>query len=485
MDIPVPSHQHPVAGAGAEVPASEVIAALSYALDLTEGQPMGHSLQSCLIGMRLGNELKLPRAVMADLYYALLLKDAGCSSNSSKLFHIIHSDEIKAKGDLKDKDWSRVGWESFRYAVDHVAVGKPFLQRVRTLISVAITQQNDSRDLVQIRCERGATIARRIGFSMDVAAAIANLDEHWDGSGYPAGLKGEAIPLLARIMNLSQTLAVFWTLGGPLAAEDVMEQRSARWFDPELVRAARALSANGSLWLGLDNVSMDEVTGMEPEGERLILGAEAFDDICLAFADVIDAKSPFTYRHSQGVADAAVKIAAQLDFPMDEIRSLRRAALLHDIGKLAVPNSILEKPGKLDAQEWDVVKRHPFHTLQVLKRVPGFHDLSEIAAAHHEKLDGSGYFRHWGAEQLNTQARILTVADIFDALAASRPYREALPLEKVFSIMRAEAPHALDVTCLEALIYATQTSAVETPAAEPMTLRPTAIPNTAPLAAAS
>lgn len=463
----------------AEIPASEVIAALSYALDLTEGQPMGHSLQSCLIGMRIGNELKLSRALMADLYYALLLKDAGCSSNSSKLFHIINSDEIKAKGDLKDKDWSRIGWESFRYAVDHVAVGKPFLQRVRQLISVAITQQNDSRDLVQIRCERGASIARRIGFSVNVATAIGNLDEHWDGSGYPNGLKGEAIPLLARIMNLSQTLAVFWTIGGPQAAEEVMERRSKRWFDPELVRVARALSTNGSLWVGLDNISMDEVTQMEPAEERLILGGEAFDDVCLAFADVIDAKSPFTYRHSQGVANAAVKIATELDFSKDEVRSLRRAALLHDIGKLAVPNSILEKPGKLDPHEWDVVKKHPYYTLQILKRVPGFHELSDVAAAHHEKLDGSGYFRNWGADQLNTHARILTVADIFDALAAPRPYREALPLEKVFKIMRGDAPHALDATCLEALM-----SASDMPSAEPVALVPSLTVQPAPLAVA-
>ena len=191
------------------VPASDVISALSYALDLTEGQPLGHSVQSCMIGMRLARQIGLPVQAQADLYYALLLKDAGCSSNASKLFHIIHSDEIRAKGDLKDKDWTKVGWESLHYAIDHVATGAPFLERVRTLIRVAAKQQTESCELVKIRCERGASIARRMGFPEPVASAIQSLDEHWNGGGYPDGLRGEKIPLFSRIMNLAQTLAVF------------------------------------------------------------------------------------------------------------------------------------------------------------------------------------------------------------------------------------------------------------------------------------
>ncbi len=131
---------------------------------------------------------------------------------------------------------------------------------------------------------------------------------------------------------------------------------------------------------------------------------------------------------------------------------LRRAALLHDVGKLSVPNTILEKPGKLNDDEWKVVRDHPFYTYEILNRIPGFEDLSSEAAAHHEKLDGSGYWRGWGAEQLSTFSRILAVADIYDALRAKRPYRDSLPLEKVFSIMRADAPRALDLPCLEALI---------------------------------
>jgi putative nucleotidyltransferase with HDIG domain len=405
-----------------------------------------------MIGMRIAREIGMPIAAQADLYYALLLKDAGCSSNASRLFHIIHSDEIKAKGDLKDKDWTKVGWESLQYAVDHVATGKPFLERVRTLLRVAAKQQQESCELVKIRCERGASIARRMGFSEAVASAIHSLDEHWNGGGYPDGLVGSTIPLFSRIMNLAQTLAVFMVEHGTGPALDAIEKRSKRWFDPDLVKAAKSLALTNKLWMGLDSENLvDQVAALEPQEQRLMAGPRTLDNICQAFAEVIDAKSPFTYRHSNGVARAAVSIAGQLGMPESQIVALRRAALLHDIGKLSVPNTILEKPGKLDDDEWRVVKKHPYYTLEILRRIPGFSELSDVAAAHHERLDGRGYWRNWGAEQLTTPARILAVADVFDALAARRPYRDGLPLETVFGMIRKDAPAALDAECVEAL----------------------------------
>ncbi len=155
---------------------------------------MGHSVRSCMIGMRIAAEIGLSIPEQCDLYYALLLKDAGCSSNSSKLFHILSADDLRAKRDVKLTDWTRVGWESLQYAVSHVATGAPFLERVRTLVRVAAKQQAESCDLVKIRCERGASIARKIGFPEPVAQAIHSLDEHWNGGGYPEGLRGEEIP---------------------------------------------------------------------------------------------------------------------------------------------------------------------------------------------------------------------------------------------------------------------------------------------------
>jgi putative nucleotidyltransferase with HDIG domain len=446
---------------------SEILSALSYALDLTEGQPMGHSVRACIIGMRIAQQIGLSVTDRGDLYYSLLLKDAGCSSNSSRLFHIITADEIRAKRDVKLTDWTRVGWESLQYALTHVATGLPFLRRMRRLFQVAATQQQDSCALVKIRCERGADIAKQLGFSDSVVSGIYSLDEHWNGRGYPDGLRRDEIPLFSRIANLSQTLDVFHAERGPAAAIEVARRRSGRWFDPELVKAAVCMSKNGTLWTSLEQPDLlNKVIALEPEQRQITANEDAIDNICLAFAEVIDAKSPFTYRHSSGVAEAAMDIAHWFGMKPRDLKLLRRAALLHDLGKLSVPNAILEKPAKLTDNEWTIVKKHPYYTLEILRRIPGFEALGEEAAAHHEKLDGSGYWRGLVAEQLSTFARILAVADIFDALRAKRPYRDSLPLEKTFSIMREESPHALDLPCLEALIAAktsSEPSALERP----------------------
>ena len=447
-DAPLPPDCSPESA----LSASAVLSALSFALDLTEGQPMGHAMQTCLIGMRIATTLGLPPAQQSDLYYALLLKDAGCSSNATKLFQLLQSDEIRAKRDLKDKDWTRPSLDRIWYTLDHLATGKPFLERAKALVHLVTTQEITSRDLIKLRCERGASIARQIGFSLEVAMAIGSLDEHWDGRGHPMGIQGLEIPLLSRIMNLAQTLAVFWTLGGPKAATDMLDRRDRRWFDPELVRIARSLHAQGTLWAGLgDEDLFTQVSTVEPAGTAVSFVGADVDQVCLAFSEVIDSKSPFTYRHSQGVAQAAVEIGRHFGLPEHEISMLHRGGLLHDIGKLSVPSSILEKPGKLDDAEFAVVKKHPFYTLEILRRIPGFGPLSEFAASHHERLDGSGYFRGHAAKDLSLHARILAVADVYDALRAERPYRGALPLEMVFSIMDKEAPHALDPECLYAL----------------------------------
>ncbi len=432
---------------------SAIISALSYALDLTEGQPLGHSVRSCILGMRIAQALKLPLETQTNLYYALLLKDAGCSSNASRLYQILDSDEIKAKCNVKTTDWTRFGWESLHYALDHVKIHRPFFERAWGLLSVAVHNRNRSRELVQIRCERGATIAKLIGFSEATAAGIHALDEQWNGNGFPYGLRGTGIPLIARILSISQTLEVFYSKRGPNAAIEAVKDRSGRWFDPELVRIATCLSHKGHFWAGLDSEEAAKiVVRLEPATRSVIADDPAIENICHAFADVIDAKSPFTYRHSIGVAAAAVDIAAKMNLPEREISLIRRAALLHDIGKLGVPNSILEKPGKLTAEEWASVRRHPFYSQQILRMIPGFWELSEIAGAHHERLDGTGYFQNLTAPQLSLPARILTVADIYDALSARRPYRDALAAEEVFGIMKKDTPHALDASCFQALI---------------------------------
>jgi HD-GYP domain-containing protein (c-di-GMP phosphodiesterase class II) len=325
------------------------------------------------------------------------------------------------------------------------------MERLQRLLHVTANHRTDSRDLAKIRGERGASLALRMGFSERVAAGIHSLDEHWNGLGAPDGLRGDAIPMFSRIVLLAQTLEVFYTYSGPDEAMGVVQTRSGRWFDPELVQVATALAKTGSLWTGLERAPLRTALAMEPMEYRPRADDDLLDHVCDAFADIIDAKSPFTYRHSTGVAEAAVAIGRQFSMGDEDLALLRRASLLHDLGKLGVSNKVLEKPGKLTPDEWELMKVHPYFTMEILNRVHGFGELSDVAAAHHERLDGSGYFRKLGASQLTFPARIVAVADVFDALSAKRPYRDALPLKKIFATMEREVPHALDADCVAAL----------------------------------
>ncbi|HTM48126.1 MAG TPA: HD domain-containing phosphohydrolase [Bryobacteraceae bacterium] len=376
-------------------PVAEVISALAAALDLAEGRTSGHCLRTCVLGMELAREIQFPSGLESDLYYALLLKDAG------------------------------VGHEPA------VVVKSP---------------ENHSA----ARGERAALVARKIGLSRICQSAMRALDERWNGRGFPNGLSGEEIPLISRIARLAHALAGVYAESGPAAAVEMATSGRAIAFDPILVQAMQSLATRGALWSGMSKLKA-RVLELEPELQPLKRNSATLDAICQAFGEVADAKTPIIYRHSEGVAGVAVFIARSLGLRESEITFLQRAALLHDIGKLAIPSAILDKPGKLGSEEWAVLKTHAWHTYAILKQAPGFHEVSEIAGSHHEKLDGSGYFRGLKGEQISLPARILAIADIYDALRAKRPYRDAIAPELALQIMKQQTPHALDETCFEAL----------------------------------
>ena len=442
MTVPLP---------GSTIRLSDVVSALSAALDLTEGQPMGHAVRSCILGMRIAQELQLPPEQCADLYYALLLKDAGCSTNAARMYQILGSDDIRAKREVKYEDWTKPSISGLQYLMRNVLPGKSAARRFIKAVEVGLQQNKNNAAVIGARCERGAEIARKIGFNEGVAQGIHQLDEHWNGAGYPEHRKGEEISLLSRIMNVSQTLEVFASGQGPADGIQVVSERGGTWFDPEIVRVIQTLENDEAFWKQFSSQQAREyVIQMEP-GMAVSASPERIDSICEAFAQVIDAKSHFTYRHSMGVASAAVRIAEAMQLAPNTITMVRRAALLHDIGKLSVSNAILEKPDKLTNDEWQVMKMHPVYTRLILRMISGFEQLSFIAAAHHERLDGTGYPENLDGDNLPLTARILCVADIYQALSEERPYREGLPNKVVFGIMDEDAPSRIDPKCLDAL----------------------------------
>lgn len=418
---------------------SEVLSALSLALDRVEGQPEGHTVRSCFIGMTIAGRLGLGEDARSALFYALLLKDAGCSSNASRMSALFDADDLEAKRTVRTVDWTSLPHAAL-YAARIVSPEGPLWRKAGRLLNFGVQGQHASRRLIQLRCERGAEITRLMGFPEETAQAIRSLDEHWDGAGHPEGLRGDQIPLLARICGLAQTVEVFHTAHGPAAAEEVARVRSGRWFDPYLVDVLLAEARGGRLWQSLAREDLrHEISRLEPADRVLAATPERLDLVSRAFAEIIDAKSPFTYRHSEGVAEVAVAMCERLGFDADAKRDMMRAGLLHDMGKLGVSNRILDKPGRLTEAEFARVKEHPRLTYDILSRVTPFRGIAETSANHHEKLDGSGYYRQDAGERLDLPSRILAVADIYDALTQERPYREALPKEKALEILAAES----------------------------------------------
>ena len=402
--------------------------------------------------MRIAEVLRLSADERSDLFYALLMKDAGCSSNAARVSQLFGGDDQQAKRGLWEYDWRR--WpEKIKYALEYTEPEGSILQRLRRFAMLAVAGPSSQRELFEIRCDRGANIARALGMSEPTAVAIRCMDEHWDGGGYPEGLRRDQIPLYARIINLAQVAEIYCGIGGPDAALTVVRERRGRWFDPELVKAFRSLGTGDRLWNNLRTEPLsDAIAAAEPLEAVVPADESRLDKIAHAFALVVDAKSTFTYHHSDRVAAISESIAAEMGLPEVQRVRLRRAALLHDIGKLSVPNRILDKPGKLDAGEWTIVKQHPYFTYEILGRVPVFSEFAYDASCHHERIDGKGYYRGVSGDALSTHARIMATADIFDALSAARPYREAMPLDQVLTIIEEGRGTQLCPSTVDALL---------------------------------
>ncbi len=444
----VPSAQFTVKSEGLQL--SELISALSHALDITEGQPEGHCVRCCWIGMHIGRELKLPENQLWDLYYTLLLKDLGCSSNAARICELYLTDDLQFKRDFKSVGDSLP--HVIQFVLKHTGLKAGLAERFRSVLTILRDGEEISQELIATRCQRGAEIARLLRFSEEVAKGIYSLDEHYNGHGKPEALNGAAIPLFSRIALLSQVIDVFHTTDGPQAAIDEVRLRSGTWFDPQLVETFERVSKQTTFWKILASADVrSAVLRLEPSSHTVPLTEDYLDDIAAAFGQVVDSKSPYTSGHSARVALYTDLIAETLGLSLERRRWLKRGALLHDVGKLGVSNSVLDKAGKLDISEWEAVKLHAGFTETILARISAFSELALVAGAHHERLDGGGYPRGLKAEEICLETRIITTADIFDAITAERPYRGATPIPKTLEIMAENLHSAIDPRCFDAL----------------------------------
>lgn len=435
--------------AGATIRLAEVISALTFALDLTEGQRPGHTLRSTLIAMRLGAERGLSADQLEALYYAALLKDSGCSSNAARMAAVFGSPDQELKRNMRLVDWHD-RWKLAMRTAASCGIGLNPLARIKHFLQIA--QSPDfTREIIKVRCERGAQIAHVLEFPRATSEGILHVDEHWCGLGHPVGLAGDEIPIISRILLLSQTVEAYLSENGRKAALEMASKRRGTWFDPTLVDTLVQWRRDEAWWAALADADRleERVVALEPGREPMVATDERLDRIAHAFAAVIDAKTPFTARHSTNVARYSVAIVTALGEDAHTARTLLRAGLLHDIGKLGVSNRILDKPGKLTDDEFAEIRKHPRWTLQILQQVSAFEGFAQEASQHHERLDGRGYPWNVPAERLTLAARVLAIADVYEALTADRPYRAGLGVEQVQAIMRRDRGTAFDAEILD------------------------------------
>ena len=270
---------------------AELLGALGHALDLTEGQPEGHCIRCCWIGVQVGQAAGLEAAELRDLYYVLLLKDLGCSSNAARICQLYLADDRVFKRDFKLIDGSLP--QALRFVLTHTGLKAGLSERFRAILHIFQNGGEISRDLIDTRCHRGADIARKMRFAEAVADGIQNLDEHWDGGGKPAGKAGTAVPVLAQIALLAQVVDVFRTGAGADQSRREIRNRSGSWFDPRLVDAFEAVANDPGFWTVMDQPDFAAVVlDMEPAHLSAIADDDYLDDIAAAFAQVIDSKSP-------------------------------------------------------------------------------------------------------------------------------------------------------------------------------------------------
>lgn len=371
-----------------EIDIREIIHALSSSLDLVGIDEVHHGSRVAFMSVQCGQTLGLDTDLLERLHHAALLHDCGVSSSA------VHRKLIT------ELDWSHS----------------------------------------QLHCERGAELLGSTELFADLSAIVKYHHTHWDQ--LPEDLDPD-IAVLSNIIYLTDRVDALMSqhfendllLAGN-STKKIVEKYSSTFFSPDITRAYLEVSASEFFWMALDPRHLTaHLHKMSNSPQKMIINGETILDIAAIFADIVDAKSPFTVQHSKGVARLASYLGSQCGLPDDTQILLQTAGLLHDLGKLNVPDEILEKPGPLTDREKLIIKRHSFESYQILNKITGFESIARWAAFHHETLCGGGYPFHIHDFGLCLESRIIAVADIFQALVQNRPYRSSLEPQKIMAIM--------------------------------------------------
>jgi HD-GYP domain-containing protein (c-di-GMP phosphodiesterase class II) len=432
----------------AHVRLAELVAALSLGIDLGFGQPMEHVLRQCLIALRLAEKIGLDDHTRAVVYYTALLVNVGCHSDAheqAKWF----GDDIALKSGKYDHEMRSV--RGMAAGMKLLGSNRPPLHRFRVGLEFALSGHREVDDMISHHAAIARSLGEQLELPADVLDALGGAYEMWDGRGWPGRLKGEQVPVASRLAMLAEFIEVAHRVGGVGAARELARKRAGKQFDPAFAEVMYRDA--DEILAGLDAIATwDAVIGAEP-ALAIVLSGDRFDAALLAIANFVDLKTPYTLGHAQAVSELVASAGEQLGLPESEVRTLRRAGLVHDLGRLGVSNSIWDKPGPLGAGEWERVRFHPYITERMLHQSPVLAPLGAIAVQHRERLDGSGYPRALSGSAILQSARVLGAADAYQAMREPRPYRAAMTAPDAAAQLRAEVTAGrMDADAVEAVL---------------------------------
>ena len=361
---------------------AELIDAFSLALDLAEGRQLGHARRTASIALLIGIQYGVKGYELNNIYYTAMLHDIG-------LYDPMES----------------------------------------------ITAMDQS-SIVRNHAIRGAKTAANIPYMEGISPYIKYHHERWDGKGQPEGLRGKLTPLPSRIVHLADSIEIFIQSKGfdKYSLQNFIMQEAGRKFDPSLAKIAYAIVKFDEFYETIRH-PVALLQDLRPQ-DQITVDDQGLLDVGNSLAEVVDNKCTFTANHSIDVAKYAVLLGKHVGLKNENLHKLEVAALLHDVGKLGISNKVLYKPGKLTKEEFELITRHPYYSEMILSQVKGFDEISKWASLHHEKLDGSGYHRKCSVDDIPTEARIIAIADVFQAIISDRPYRKGLTIESVIKIMK-------------------------------------------------
>jgi HD-GYP domain-containing protein (c-di-GMP phosphodiesterase class II) len=406
---------------------AELVATLSIATDLGTGHPMERALRASLFALRLGDAFRCDETTLADIYYVALLRFAGCAADARHRAALF-GDEIALGMEIDAVElWKLEPMLAFLHAHGFNRLPPDEFQ---TLLATGVQR---SVAAAIANCEVAQSVAARLGLAGGVVEALGDVFERWDGAGVPGTASGEQIALSARIATFALDAELYYRLGGTSAVQQLARERSGGQYDPALVACLLGQPTLCACFTSL--TPWDDVLALEPGSRPVLVGAH-LDAAVRAIADFTDLRTPFLSGHSTAVAELCEAAGRTLRLSDTERSALRQAAYVHDVGTAAISVSIWDTPGPLNVGEWERVRLHPYFTERIMARSPALAPLGQLAALHHERLDGTGYHRQLLAPSLPISAQVLAAAEIYRGMIEPRPHRAALAPERAASELR-------------------------------------------------